>query len=67
MNTALKSATLVGPVLFATTVYGDNLMSCSRVVEWHKRFIEGREEVEDDEHPGLPFDFENRPKLSENQ
>ena len=29
-------------------VYGDNLMSCSCVFEWHKRFSEGREEVEDD-------------------
>ena len=33
-------------------MYGDNLMSRSRVFEWHKRFSEGREEVEDDEHPG---------------
>ena len=29
-------------------VYGNNLMSRSRVFEWHKRFSEGREEVEDD-------------------
>ena len=29
-------------------VYGVNLMSRSRVCEWHKRFIEDREEVEDD-------------------
>ena len=29
-------------------VNGDNLMSRSRVFEWHKRFNEGREEVEDD-------------------
>ena len=29
-------------------VYGDNLMSRSRVFEWHKRFSEDREEVEDD-------------------
>ena len=29
-------------------VYGNNLMSCSRVFECHKRFSEGREEVEDD-------------------
>ena len=28
-------------------VYGDNLMSRSRVFEWHKRFSEGREEVEE--------------------
>ena len=35
-------------------VYGDNLMSCSRVCESHKRFSEGREEVEDDYHRGNP-------------
>ena len=28
-------------------VYGDNLMSRSRVFEWHKRFSEGQEEEED--------------------
>ena len=27
-------------------VYGDNLMSRSRVFEWQKRFSEGREEVD---------------------
>ena len=26
----------------------DNLMSRARVFEWHKRFSDGREEVEDD-------------------
>ena len=35
-------------------VYGDNLTSCSRVFEWHKRFSEARAEVEGDEHPGRP-------------
>ena len=29
-------------------VYGDNLMSHSCVFEWHKRFSEVQEEVEDD-------------------
>ena len=29
-------------------VYGDNLLSRSRVFEWYKRFSEGQEEVEDD-------------------
>ena len=29
-------------------VYGDNLMTHSSVFGWHKRFSEGREEVEDD-------------------
>ena len=35
-------------------VYGDNLMSCSRVFETLKRFSEGRVEVEGDEHPDRP-------------
>lgn len=35
-------------------VFGDNAMSRARVFEWHKRFYEGREEVEDDERPGRP-------------
>ena len=29
-------------------VHGDNLMSRLRVFEWHERFSEGWEEVEDD-------------------
>ena len=29
-------------------VYGHDLISRSHVFEWHKRFSEGREEVEDD-------------------
>ena len=29
-------------------VYGNNLISRSRVFELHKRFSEGREEMEDD-------------------
>ena len=29
-------------------VYGDSSMSRTRVFEWHKRFVEGREDVEDD-------------------
>jgi hypothetical protein len=33
-------------------VYGDNVMSRTRVSEWHKRFMEGREEVKDDKRPG---------------
>jgi histone-lysine N-methyltransferase SETMAR len=33
-------------------VFGDNYMSCARVFEWHRRFSEGREEVEEDERPG---------------
>jgi hypothetical protein len=42
-------------------------MSCTQVFEWHKRFMEGREEVEDDERPGLPSSKtkENVEKISE--
>ena len=35
-------------------VYGGETMSRSRVFEWHKRFKEGREEVEDDPRSGRP-------------
>lgn len=38
-----------------TEVYGKNTMSCSRDFEWHKRLKDGREEVEDDEHPVVAF------------
>ena len=29
-------------------IYGDSCMSIARVYQWHKRFVEGREVVEDD-------------------
>ena len=29
-------------------IYGDSSMSRTRVFEWHKRFVEGREDMEDD-------------------
>ena len=35
-------------------VYGDETMSRSRVFEWHKRFKDGREDVEDDSRSGRP-------------
>jgi hypothetical protein len=28
------------------------MLSCTQVLEWHKQFTAGREEVEDDKHPG---------------
>jgi transposase len=34
--------------------YGENTLSRARVFEWHKRFSEGREDVEDDARPGRP-------------
>ena len=35
-------------------VYGDDMMSRTRLLEWHRRFKEGREEVEDDHRSGGP-------------
>ena len=35
-------------------VYGDATMSRTRIFEWHKRFREGREDVEDDPKSGRP-------------
>ena len=44
----LKKTSPMECIKLLKDVYGDNLMSRSRVFEWHKRFNEGREEVEDD-------------------
>ena len=35
-------------------VYGDSCMSRTRVFEWHKRYVEGREDMEDDPKSGRP-------------
>ena len=35
-------------------VHGDDTMSRTRLFEWHRRFKEGREEVEDDHKSGKP-------------
>lgn len=35
-------------------VYGDEALSRARVFDWHKRFKEGQEEVEDDARSGRP-------------
>jgi hypothetical protein len=35
-------------------VYGEDTLSRARVFEWHRRFLGGREDVEDDERPGHP-------------
>ena len=35
-------------------VYGDATMSRTRIFEWHKRFSDGREDVEDDPRSGRP-------------
>ena len=35
-------------------VYGDETMSRTCLFEWHRRFKEGREEVDDDHRSGRP-------------
>jgi hypothetical protein len=35
-------------------LYCDYVMSRKQVFEWHKRFMEGREEVDDEELTGRP-------------
>ena len=35
-------------------VYGDSSMSRARFFEWHKQFVEDREDVEDDPKSGRP-------------
>jgi hypothetical protein len=35
-------------------VYGEDTLSRARVFERHRRFLGGREDVEDDERPGRP-------------
>ena len=35
-------------------VYGDDTVSRTRLFEWHSRFKDGREEVEDDHRSGRP-------------
>lgn len=44
-------------------VFGDNTMSRTCVFEWHRRFSEGREEVEDDERPGRPVTSRTEEKI----
>lgn len=37
------------------TVYGKHTKSLSRVHDWHKRFHEGRESLNDDTRPGKGY------------
>ena len=37
-----------------TQVYGDESLKKTAVFSWHKRFKEGREDVDDDDRPGRP-------------
>ena len=36
-------------------IYGNSSMSWTKVFEWHKRFVEGRENVEDDPKSGRTY------------
>jgi len=47
-----KSATETFQLL--TEAYGEDCMPRARVLEWHKRFLEGRESLKDDDRPGRP-------------
>jgi len=39
---------------FLKKVYGDECLSHTQVFEWFERFKEGREEIRDNQRPGLP-------------
>ena len=45
-------------------VYGDDTMSRTCLFEWHRRFKEGREEVEDDHRSVKPSTAEQMKMLS---
>ena len=45
---------IFGKIQALMEVYGKECMSRTRVFEWHKRFHEGRTEVEDDERSRRP-------------
>jgi hypothetical protein len=64
----LKKKSLTECFQLLKEVYGDNVMSHMRVFEWHKWFMEGLEEVEDNKRPGHPSTSkmeENVEKISE--
>jgi len=46
--------TLTEALKLLQEVYGDDTMSGTHLFEWHRRFKEGREEVEDDHRSGRP-------------
>ena len=45
---------IFGKIQALMEVYGKECMSRTRIFEWHKRFHEGRTEVEDDERSRRP-------------
>ena len=46
--------TLTQALKLLQEVYGDDTMSRTRLFEWHRRFKDGREEMEDDRRSGRP-------------
>jgi hypothetical protein len=44
-----------GTLEMLKTVYGESIMNKSNVFKWHKRFREGREDVNDGERQGAPI------------
>ena len=39
--------------------YGEHSLSKAQVFRWHKSFLEGREQVEDEPHAGRPSTLKN--------
>jgi hypothetical protein len=48
-------------------MYDDNVMSRTRVYEWHKWLMEDREAVEDEERPGRPSTSKTEEIVEKNQ
>lgn len=46
-------------------VFDDNFMSRAHIFEWHRRFSEGRKEVDDDERPDRPVTARIQGKVNE--
>jgi len=45
-------------------VYGDDTMSRTCLIEWHRKFKEGKEEVKDDHRIGRPSTSRTEEKFS---
>jgi hypothetical protein len=45
--------------------YGKEALGCNAVFKWHKRFAQGRDSLEDDEHSSQPIMVRTEPKIQE--
>jgi hypothetical protein len=45
--------------------YGEDALGCSAVFKWRKRFAQGKDSLEDDEHTGRPRMFRTELKIQE--